>query len=367
MSEHLADVHRPATSRVAVFRALYLGDMLCAVPALRALRRRFPAAQIALVGLPWARDLMTRFPYADRFEDFPGYPDLPEVPYDPDLTTAFLRRLRDERFDIAIQMHGDGRTSNAFVAALGARAAIGFRRDGRDDRLTLSLPWDPDEQETRRCLRLVGVLGADTQDETLEFPVGPAEDREAVLLLGDVPFGIGPLIGLHPGAKDPARRWPTARFADLADRLHAQYRARFVVTGGSAESTLAAEIRRQSVAPVLDLSGRTSSLGVFAALLSRLDLLVTNDTGASHLAAATGTRSVVLFGPTRPERWAPLDRQRHAVVDAMRFAPAGSDPESVLADLAVEPVFAASERVLKRGDSSLAAVAPAGGATGSLN
>ena len=108
--------------------------------------------------------------------------------------------------------------------------------------------------------------------------------------------------------------------------------------------------------PPLDLAGATD-LGTFAALIARLDLLVTNDTGASHLAAATATRSVVLFGPSRPGRWAPLDGARHRVVDALAAAPPGTDPAAALARLPVETVLAACDEALEHGPVPAAAVA----------
>src|SRR5215208_3426584 len=102
--------------RIAVFRALFLGDLLCAVPALNALDRRFPNAEITLIGLPWARQLSARLPAVDRFVEFAGYPRLPEVPPDEQRTAAFLEAMRGERYDLAIQIHGSGEVSNELTA-----------------------------------------------------------------------------------------------------------------------------------------------------------------------------------------------------------------------------------------------------------
>ena len=93
-------------------------------------------------------------------------------------------------------------------------------------------------------------------------------------------------------------------------------------------------------APAIDLAGMTD-LGEFAAVISALDLLVTNDTGASHVAAATRTPSIVLFGPTRPDRWAPLDRRRHQVLDATSYPGAPADGAAALQALALDHVLAA--------------------------
>ena len=101
--------------------------------------------------------------------------------------------------------------------------------------------------------------------------------------------------------------------------------------------------------PALDLAGATD-LGAFAAAIARLDLLVTNDTGASHIAAATGTPSAILFGPSRPWQWAPLDRSRHRPVDALELAGPAADPSTALGRLPVEPVLAACEEMLDSTD-----------------
>ena len=334
--------------RVAIFRALFLGDLLCATPAFRALRRRFPDAEITLIGLPWAAELVGRLPTIDRLLPFPGYPGIAEVSQDAPRTAAFLREARATGFDLALQMHGDGNVSNGFVAALGARVSLGYRR-GPDTRLTMSLPWELGEHETTRWTRLVAQLGARVDDGRLDLPVSLAERAHAETLLAAPEWRdralSGPLIGLHPGAKDAARRWPPERFAALGDRLAARYNARIVLTGGAGDRDLTTAVRAAMHHPALDLAGRTD-LGTFAAVVGRCDHIITNDTGASHVAAAVGTRSVVLFGPSRPREWAPLDGCRHAAIDALALAPPDTAPAEALRLLALGPVLAAANVAL---------------------
>jgi ADP-heptose:LPS heptosyltransferase len=324
-------------SQIAVFQALNLGDLLCTTPALRAIRRRLPAAEITFVGRPWAEDFVARLSTVDRFLPFPGYPGIAESP--PDAAPPFPRW---PGFDLAIQMHGSGEVSNGFVATLGATHSVGFGPPG-EQRLTTALSWVESEPEPLRWLRLAAAIGAAPAGRHIEFPLTPAERARAAALIG--PTDGCPVIGLHAGASDPGRRWPAESFAKLGDRLAEQHQARIVLTGADQERSLTAAVRGAMSSPAIDLAGMTD-LGEFAAVISALDLLVTNDTGASHVAAATRTPSVVLFGPTRPERWAPLDRSRHQVIDAVSFPSAPADGTAALHAVAVDDVLSACLRAL---------------------
>lgn len=340
--------------RIAVLRALFLGDLLCATPALRALEQAFPRAEVTLIGLPWAATLVERLPYLDRFVAFPGYPGVREVAYDQERTTAFFADMRAQRFDLAFQMHGDGRSTNGFLAQLGAARTIGYARPG-DTRLDIRTLYAPEEHETLRWLRLVHLAGGSASEPwplnpepspaaRLEFPTTPAEQQRAVAMLAVV-GADRPLVGLHPGSKDAARRWPAVRFAALGDQLAARYNAQIVLTGGAEERAITQAVQAHMRAPALDLAGATD-LGSFAAVIAQLDLLVSNDTGAAHFAAAAKTPSVVLFGPSRPQQWAALDHMRHTAVDARMLTPHADDGTAALAQLDLAPVLAACEAML---------------------
>lgn len=300
--------------RVAVLRALKLGDMLCAVPALRALRAAWPESEIVLVGLPWAAALAERFDHLiDGFRALPGFPGLPEAEPEIGRIPAFLAEVQRERFDLAIQLHGSGERTNPLTALLGARRCAGFFRPGSycpDP--GLFLPWPERGLEVRRLLRLAEFLGAPDRGEHLEFPLRPADDLALASVVGPEPLRPGGYACLHPGASVPERRWPVDRFARLAREL-AGSGLRVVITGTAEESALARSIAREVPGGCLDLTGRTD-LGPLAALLNGARLLVCNDTGVSHLAAALRVPSVVISTGDNPERWAPADARRHRVL-----------------------------------------------------
>lgn len=332
--------------KIAIFRALYLGDLLMTVPAFRALRRRFPQAEITLIGLPWAETFLRHLEGIDRFVAFGGYAGIQEVAYDPQRSANFIAAQRAYGYDLVLQMHGDGNITNGLVAALAPHTTLGFARPG-DTRLSVSLPHRLDRNEVLRWLQLIAVLGAPTDDTRIAIALEQRDEALAAALLRPTATRRGPLIGMHVGAKEAIRRWPPERFAALADALTAQYGAQIALTGTPGEQPLAAAVEQAMQTAPLNLVGRTD-IGAFAALLTRLDLLVTNDTGASHLAAATRTPSVVLFGPTRPEHFAPLDGERHRVVDALALAGWSADPTAALQQLPVAPVLAACTAQLQR-------------------
>jgi ADP-heptose:LPS heptosyltransferase len=328
-------------NRIVVFQALFLGDLLLATPALRALRAYAPNAEITLIGLPWAAEFVPHIAgLIDRFVPFVGYPGLQEVAHDEQRTARFLGEQQAYSYDLAVQLHGDGNVSNGLVAALGARTTLGYARPS-DTRLMHALPYRDDTHQVRRWLALAEAIGAPVLDTRLAFDVLPADARRAQTLLQPVAQRNGPLVGLHLGAKAPERRWPVARFAQLGEALHNEYGASLVLTGSAPERALIDEILHTMRAPALDLGGQTD-LGALAAVVAELDLLVSNDTGVAHLATATQTPSVVLFGPTHPWQWGPLDRALHQVVDA-RALLHQSDGAAALRRLSVAPVLTACQ------------------------
>jgi ADP-heptose:LPS heptosyltransferase len=298
---------------ILVFRALVLGDWLCATPALRALRAAAPQARIALCGLPWTAELAGRLDSVDEFVAFPGHPLLPERAPEPGAFAAFVEATRARGFELALQMHGSGGIVNPLVASLGAGAAAGFAVPGTEAGLDLAVPWPQRGHEIERCLALTDALGAPRRGRSIDFPLTDADRAEAARLLADAGVRGGFAI-VHPGAQLPSRRWMPERFAAVADALAAQGLA-VVLTGTAAERPLAQAVRAACRRPPpADLTGRTASLWTLGALVESAALVVANDTGLSHVAAATGTRSVIVASGSDVARWRPLDHARHVVL-----------------------------------------------------
>jgi ADP-heptose:LPS heptosyltransferase len=296
--------------RIAVLRALQLGDMLCAIPALRALHAEYPAARITLVGLPWARELAARFRrYVYDFLEFPGFPGMPERAADPDAIGAFFAQAKAAGFDLVLQMHGSGEITNPLVVLMGARHTAGFYRAGRycpdPERY---VEWRDDEHEVLRYLRLMERLGVPARGSALEFPLHERDWHEWTALgLEPGRYGV-----IHAGSQLPSRRWPPERFAAVGDAL-ADEGLPVVLTGTQAEKDIASRVAAHMRAAALDLTGKTS-LGGLAALVARARLVVANDTGISHIAAALKAPSIIVASGSDPRRWSPLDRRLHRVL-----------------------------------------------------
>ena len=310
----------PEGARVVVLRALPgLGDVLCGVPALRALKRHRPDVQLTVIAHPTAESHWRRFGrYVDETVTFPGWPGLPDRRPHIARIPSFLAEMQARAFDLAIQLHGDGGTANQVLALLAARSSAGYYRSGQPcpDARTW-LPWRDGTSEVRRGLRLMAALGYPDDDEGLEFPFPSRDVQRAPIVQEAFPASgrtsdQAPLALIHPGASTPSRRWPPDRFAKVADGL-AEMGFRIAITGNQHERHLASAVQAGMQAPAADLTGRTS-LDELAAILGRSSLLVCNDTGVSHLAAALRVPSVVVFTDSEMARWAPLDRELHRPV-----------------------------------------------------
>lgn len=301
--------------RIAVLRALHLGDLLCAVPALRALRAAAPQARITLIGLPWAADFARRYRHCvDDFAVFPGFAGFVEAEGDYRALKRFARWARAQHFDLAIQLHGSGAQSNRALRLLGASRIAGYHPDHPPPAGFLS--WREDESEVGRWLRLLAWLGAPSRGEQLEWPLDPADHAECDALLRRRGLHRRPYACVHPGARLASRRWPPGRFAEVVESLSRRDLA-VVLTGARAESALVRavidSVSSSGRGTVIDACGATS-IGGLAALVARAELVVSNDTGLSHVAAAVATPSVVVSSGGDARRWAPLDAVRHRVL-----------------------------------------------------
>ena len=291
--------------RVVVRGVNWVGDAVMTVPALRALRRVLPRARLTLATRPWAEGI---FAGADFIDDFLVTPN---ASGNPAAVFRESRGWRARRFDLALLFPNS--FAPALVAALaGVPVRVGYATQARSPLLTerVNVPeWRGTRHEVFYYLHLVaelerrlyGTSEVGTREPELGLHVAEARSYEAGHLLHD--FGVRPhrpLVLMCPGSTNSrAKRWPAERFAAVGDLLCERLDVNVVLVGAAEEAEISAEVARRMRVPPIVLTGKTD-LAQTAAVLKAADLLVTNDTGPAHVAAAVGCPVVVIFGPTNP-------------------------------------------------------------------
>jgi len=271
-----------ARPTLLVLRALGLGDLLTALPALRGLADAFPQHRRLLAAPRALRPLARQDGVVDDVVDVSGLAPLP-----PGLAA-----------DVAVNLHGRGPQSHRVLLAVGPRRLVAFQHPEIPQ--TAGAPcWRADEHEVERWCRLLVLSGIAADATRLELtPPATAPPSAAV----------GATL-IHPGAASAARRWPADRWAAVARAERAAGR-RVIVTGGAGEIPLVRAVARRAG---LEAGAVQAGLDVvqLAALVAAAGRVVVGDTGVAHLATALGTPSVVLFGPTSPALWGPPPARRH--------------------------------------------------------
>ncbi|MXV16676.1 glycosyltransferase family 9 protein [Hufsiella ginkgonis] len=299
--------------KIGILRALQLGDLLCAVPALKALRAAYPGAEITLFGLSWAESFVQRFSgYIDRFVHFPGYTGLPEQTVAEGETFAFIEQARKDRYDLIIQMQGDGTIVNYLVGMMESTYCAGFfiPEDGCPDH-DLFLEYPRGIHETERHLRLMSFLGIPAESYKMEFPLNAADEKDFSML--EIVVAPGRYVIVHPGSRGPWRQWPPVHFAALADICAAEG-FEILLTGTESEQAIVQEVQSLMKSPAINLAGKTG-LGALGILVRDAYALISNCTGISHMAAALEVPGIVISMDGEPERWAPLNKKLHYTHD----------------------------------------------------
>ena len=337
--------------RILVIRLDRLGDVILSTPVLEALRQRFPHAFIAMMVRPPCREAVD------------GNPHLNEVLlYEKEgrhrrlgATIRFARGLRRFEFDTALVLHPSNRSHwIPWLARIPVR--VGYdRKSGW--LLTHRLPHRKQEgarHEAVYTLELLRPFGIIPGDPRPLMPSAPAVDRRIEELLAAHAVGAGDrLVAIHPSASCISKRWMPERFAQVADRLITEHGVRVCLVAGAADAIFAAAVQRAMRQPAINAAGELS-VGELAALLRRCRLLISNDSGPVHVAAAVGTPVVDIFGRNQrglsPQRWGPLGEGHvvlHKEVGCVTCLAHRCDIEFLcLTSLSVDDVYQAAVSVL---------------------
>lgn len=320
-----------------------LGDVVLSLPALGAIRKRFPRAKITVaVGKPGA-EVVTLSGFADEtlVVDRVGLRD-GFKPLSVLRVFKIVKEVRAKQFDFVIDLHSLSET-NLLGFLSGAPKRLYSRRPGRSlDYLANFRPRPPIETDHRarhlidRYLDVLIPLDIEKADRVPTLKTRLADDASLERILTKAKADAGaPLIGLFPGAGHPSRRWPLEQFASLADFLIRNDQVKILVFLGPEERAFVRDIRQQFPASVVILDQLT--IPQLAAAQARLAAFVSNDTGPMHIAAAVGTPVVLLLDKRAPESYLPQG-DRHRVIY-----------NSVISDITVDEVYAATRAILAAG------------------
>jgi heptosyltransferase-2 len=316
--------------RILVVQPSWVGDAVMATPTLRSLRERFPAAHIAYLMKRYVKDIYTGMPWADQIITYRTGKAAKKKSGNGQFFDL-AARLRAGRFDLAVLL------PNSFKTALVCKMAgidriVGYDRDGRGFLLTDKLLPVKDKGKfvpspiVKYYLGLANYLGGTSRDLRMELFVTDSERREAESVLArcgleptlDRPGSKGqpPLVILNVGAQyGAAKLWKQEYFAELADRLMDELNATVLISATAKERPIVEAITRHMRRAGVDLSNKGMTLGSLKEIVRRCDLMVTNDTGPRHIAAAMDVPVVTVFGPTHPE-WTEIyyPRERQVAV-----------------------------------------------------
>ncbi|MGE3467083.1 MAG: glycosyltransferase family 9 protein [Pyrinomonadaceae bacterium] len=310
-AENQVAIDWSGVQRVLVVRLRSIGDTVLSTPSLIALRRFLPHAQIDILLEDWVAPVLDGFDAVDNV-----------ITVGKGTSERFrtARRLRRRRYDVAFNLHG-GTTATAFVRASGTSHRVGYANYQYSflyDHLLTSASDFWKQQETHSAeqqLALLGFVGVPVEDrpksrltvtaqaiESLERKVSE-DTREDARATGSTPsFERGPIALMHPGSAFFTKKWPTEKFARIAEFLSERGFCTIAVTSRNERQVLA-DLEYQARVPIMTLDDLT--LPEVTALASKATLFVGNDSGIAHIAAAVGTPSVVIFGSSNRNHWRP--------------------------------------------------------------
>jgi heptosyltransferase-2 len=293
----------------------WVGDAVLAIPALKAIRNRFPKAEITLLIRPWVAGLFTSAPFIDNVwsESKPrGLADWKRI----------TQELRFRKFDVGVLLPNS--FESALMLFLGrVPRRIGYATDGRRWMLTNSIvPQNGSQHQTNYYLNLVKSLTASSDRPSIEIEATAEERANARKLLSAE--GVGPGVGylvLNAGAAyGSAKRWHEDRFAAVADTLAADLGLSVALIGSEKERGIAEQIRDRMKTQAAVLTGKTS-LETLIGVLAESSLMITNDSGPMHIAAALGVPTVAIFGSTDENATGPYGPKTRVVKHAVECSP----------------------------------------------
>ncbi|MFB0528155.1 MAG: lipopolysaccharide heptosyltransferase II [bacterium] len=333
-------------AKILVKGVNWIGDSLFMTPALSALRKGFPNYHISLLINPWVREI------------FDGNPDVDEIIiYDERSEEKtlkekirFIRSLRNRNFDLGIVMQPRSYKAALFVYLSKIPERIGYSHSLRNLLLTrIVKPPKVSVHDIDRFLNIVLSLGVEPTRKEPYLPLSPEANDWADRFLEERGVNKGELlIGINPGAFKQSKRWPESRYAELSDIIIKELGAKVIIFQGPGEDKIVGK-----VVSLMREKAIIAKTGIkeLAALSRRCKLFVGNDTGPIHVAAASGTPVIALFGPADPQRSRPWGRDHIVIKENLPCSPCSRivcKELNCMKSITVEEVFQAIRVQLNR-------------------
>ncbi len=334
-----------AWPNILLIKPSSLGDIVMALPALSALRRNFPHARITWLIRPEFAPLIEGHPHLDEIILF-DRKRLASAWYHPQALAALrslITQLRDKRFDAVLDLQGLFRTA-ALARLSGCPRRFGpiWRREFAHHFYTTAVPVKPEWVHVvdyyMEILKTMGV-----GDRAVEFvlPAKPEAAQAVAALLGSRRIEAQRYAVLIPGSAQTSKCWPAERFGALADRLAQNYGLSIVATGSAAEAPVIEEIARHAKTPIVSLAGRTS-LPQLVEVMRGARIVISNDTGPGHIAAALGRPLVMMFSWSNPLRVGPYQRPECVIARDLSergLAIRSRNPAHAISNITLEEVW----------------------------
>jgi len=298
--------------RLLVVRTAYTGDVVMTLPILKPLKARFPAAEITFLTSRAAAPLLDRHPCVDRviaYDPFWFYAS-PKADY-----LRFIKGMRGQVFDLVLEARGDIRDLLLLVAPLKARYKVSCGIGGGAYLLTHVVPYGGVTHRVEYHLNMARALGAEVGNVEWGFTLADEEQQAVDELLAARGLG-GPFVAVHPGSRLPLKRWPLKSCRALYERIIDEVGLPIVVLGSEREREMCGHIVGQMARPPVSLAGALS-LRELAGVLSKAALFVCNDSAPMHIAAAVGTPTVAVFGPSDSVETGPYGNRARVVERSM--------------------------------------------------
>jgi len=293
--------------KILVIELLRVGDLLAITPSLKALKKKFPQAQIDIVVQPSMKNVLAEDKNVNRIIAYKGN------------VSRLVRELKEEGYDLGVLFHpGSLRMSLALLLGkvkyrIGGTPDVGIlygRGFFLHKKVKPSFRW---QHKVDDNLLVVAGIGAQTNDRRMHISVNKKATVHVKQMLRKNNVGkYEKVVIVHPGSEYETQRWYPERFAEVADELMGKYKKKVVFTGVESQAKQVTDIINKMKKKPLNFVGKTN-MQEYVALVDRAEMVVSVDTSIIHIASALNKRIVSLFGPTLPERWGPTSRKGAAI------------------------------------------------------